>query len=88
MIGLDVFEQNYGDWVWDLAVRGPRLFVAAGRDVYVQDLATGRLISSIDDVYDGSGSALEAMHSGQLAFTGGSNGQVVMHDLRAAPRKQ
>mmetsp|Transcript_10553 Transcript_10553/g.30051 ORF Transcript_10553/g.30051 Transcript_10553/m.30051 type:complete len:628 (-) Transcript_10553:41-1924(-) len=79
---------GYQDFAWDVAVRGPRLLVAAGRDLFVQDLATGQLLTVINNVFGGHAAALEGAYTGQLLFTGGSNGQLLMHDLRAPPSKQ
>jgi len=71
------------DSVW-----GPRVFAAAGKHLVVQDAETGKPLTKFRGVFGGEGAALEATHNGQFAFSGGSGGQVLLHDLRMAPSRE
>lgn len=75
---------RYGDWVWAVMVQGSTLLASAGRDVFIQDLPTGRLVSRLCNLYEeGHVSSMDGSQNGKMIVTGAGDGQVLLHDVRA-----
>lgn len=72
---------SHGDWVWDLVPRGSTIASSAGRDVYIWDSTSGKLMDAIHNAHVGNTCALARSYLGDLLFTGGENGDIHMFEL-------
>ncbi|KAL5707820.1 hypothetical protein ACHQM5_018677 [Ranunculus cassubicifolius] len=71
----------HSDWVWTLVPRDTTIASTAGVDMYLWDINSGTLITSVENAHVGNTSSLARSHTGNLVFTGGEDGKIHMFEI-------
>ncbi|GAX79892.1 hypothetical protein CEUSTIGMA_g7332.t1 [Chlamydomonas eustigma] len=73
---------QYNDWVNAVVSRGKHLLVAAGSEVFCQDLGTGQVVRKFMDLHQSGVQSLEGSQNSKILYTAAGEGLVMAHDLR------
>lgn len=71
----------HNDWVWSLVPRDTTVASTAGVDMYVWDINSGTVLTTVSNAHVGNTFSLARSHTGNLVFTGGEDGKIHMFEI-------